>query len=184
MSLGGSICPECRPPVEVAPGVGIEPEADVELLVDIPGLLDAGELALIKSAAILTFVGTLLSRMAPLPMDDVEVEEESSEWWDLGGLNGDDSDSAVHGDGRGLRGDIIEAEVESDGMCVPFRDARGPPIIGILRRSPPGCRNSLGRRCLDGLCSGSVRFHDQTTWNGKNADEGMRYRTRGAIEGE
>jgi len=34
----------------------------------------------------------------------------------LGGLKGEESVSAAHGDGNGFRGEIIEADVDSDGI--------------------------------------------------------------------
>jgi len=139
----------------------MEPEIEFELLDVIPALLSVGELALIRSAANLTLVGTLFKRIAPLPIDDVEVDDDNSECCALGGLKGEESESAVHGEGRGFKGEIIDAEVEREGMWVLFKVARGPPIIGILRESPLGLRNSLGRRCLGGLCVEKSESHDR-----------------------
>ena len=74
-----------------------------------------GVLFLIKSAAIRTLVGTRFNLIAP-PIDDVDVEEDISLVWDLGGLKGEESVSAAQGDGNGFRGEIIEADVDSDGI--------------------------------------------------------------------
>lgn len=105
---------------------------------------------MIRSAASRTLVGTRFSLIAP-PTDEADVEDESSLDCDLGALNAEESDSAAQGDGKGFRGEIIEAEVDKDGIWAALIEVRGPPTIGILRESPEGLRNSLGRRCRGGL---------------------------------
>lgn len=57
----------------------------VLLAVGIAAGAAAGELGFRRSAAILTLVGTLFSRIAPPPTEDIEVEIDCSL---VGGLNG------------------------------------------------------------------------------------------------
>jgi hypothetical protein len=107
---------------------------------------------LISSAARRTLVGTRFSLMAPLPDDGVVAETSLA-----AGLNADEeSELVVHGDGKGLSGDIIDMDAEACdivGMAPVLR----PPTMGILRVSrDPGLRNSDGRRCLGGLWKASV----------------------------
>jgi len=166
ISLGGSMRPASGLPEDPVLGVGTDPEAEVELLEVVPAMFDMGELALIRSAAILTLVGTLFRRIAPLPIDEVDADDDNTGWCGLGGLNGDESESAVHGEGSGFRGEIMDADVDREGTCVPLSEARGPPMIGILRESPLGLRNSLGLRCLGGLYVGDKAYHDDVCSSG------------------
>lgn len=82
--------------------------------------------------------------MAPLPDEGVVAEVSLA-----AGLNADEeSEAVVHGDGSGLRGDIMDAEEDRFGMAPVLR----PPTSGILRISrDDGLRNSDGRLCLGGL---------------------------------
>lgn len=94
-------------------GVGTDAVDEVDGADD--GAGGTGPLFLIRSAAIRTLVGTRFNLMAP-PTDDVDVEEDSSLDRDLGALKGEGSVSFAHGDGKGFNGEIIEAEVDKDGM--------------------------------------------------------------------
>ena len=98
----------------------------------------------INSAAKRTLVGTRLSLMAPLPDEGVVAEVSLA-----AGLNADEeSELVVHGDGSGLRGEIIDAEDDRLGMALVLR----PPTSGIFRMSRDvGLRNSDGLLCLGGL---------------------------------
>jgi hypothetical protein len=125
-------------------GVGIEVLDEVELSDVDFATLWAGEGALIRSAAIRTLAGTRFNLMAP-PAELEPTDGDVSLGWGLGALNGEDVDSTVHGDGSGLSGDIIDAEVDRDGRWALEIDVRDPLVIGILRPSPEGFRNSLGR---------------------------------------
>lgn len=99
---------------------------------------------LMSSAARRTLVGTRFKRIAPL-LDEGVVAEVSL----AAGLKADDeSEPDVHGDGKGLSGEIMDAEDERVGIVFEFL----PPTSGILRvSSDDGLRNSDGRRCLGGL---------------------------------
>lgn len=95
------------------------------------------EADLIKSAANRTLVGTRVRRMAP---DDPEGDETSP------AIAGCPPAISVQGEGRGFKGDIMEAEVESVGGAA-FERPTGNDGGGILRRSmEEGLRNSDGRR--------------------------------------
>jgi hypothetical protein len=109
----------------------------------------AGLLFLINSAALRTLVGTLFNLIALLAVDEDWFEDDSLVCG-FGGLNGELSLS-VQGEGSGFKGEIIDADVESEGTWAELMEARELPTIGILRDSPKGFKNSLGRRCLWGL---------------------------------
>jgi hypothetical protein len=108
---------------------------------------------LISSAASRTLVGTRFSLIAP-----VELPCDASVFCVVGGLIGDPSeDDDDHGEGSGLRGEIIEADVDK----LATAPERAPPMIGIFRPSAKeGLRNSDGRRCLGGL----FRYIKQNEW--------------------
>ncbi len=54
------------------------------------------------------------------PPEDVEVAEDASVGWLFGGLKADEwSDEDAQGEGRGFRGDIIEADVDRDAIVPP-----------------------------------------------------------------
>lgn len=98
---------------------------------------------MIKSAARRTLVGTRFRRMGPL--DDV-AELDNSFIMLLDRLEG----SSDQGDGKGLRGEIIDADAERVGTPEPPNPR--PPIAsdggGSLRRSmDDGRKNSDARRC-------------------------------------
>lgn len=109
------------------------------------------ELDLMSSAASLTLVGTRLRRIAPEA--DVVVEDVVS-LLALPGLIVDSLSVAVaHGEGRGLSGEMSEADEDKVAMLPGPR----PPIMGILRASnEEGFRNSDGRRWREGLAIGKV----------------------------
>lgn len=66
-----------------------------------------------KSAAILTLVGTLFSFIAPPVFDEALVSADSLVEL-VEGLNAEAevSEALAHGDGNGLRGETIDADVE------------------------------------------------------------------------
>ena len=130
-------------------GVGTDADDVCELGGDVCDIgRDAVFGCFISSAASLTLVGTRVRRIAL----EVGVPNMS-----LGRLFGElrrfeRSEKEVHGEGRGFRGEIIEADVVSEGTATA-KEFRGPPTIGTLRVSAgKGLRNSDGRLCRGGLC--------------------------------
>lgn len=104
-----------------------------------------------RSAAILTLVGTLFNLIAPPAFDEPLVNADSLV--ELAeGLNAEMevSEAVVHGDGKGLRGETIDADVDKWATPGPLKEGR-PLLIGILRASDAGLRNSDGRLCFAGL---------------------------------
>lgn len=104
-----------------------------------------------RSAAILTLVGTLFNLIAPPAFDEPLVNADSLV--ELAeGLNAETevSEAVVHGDGKGLRGETIDADVDKWATPGPLKEGR-PLLIGILRASDAGLRNSDGRLCFAGL---------------------------------
>jgi hypothetical protein len=84
--------------------------------------------------------------MAPPPEEGVVAELSLAT---LAGLNADEpSEPDAQGDGRGLSGEIMDADEDSVETTPLFR----PPMTGILRvSSEDGLRNSDGRRWRGGL---------------------------------
>lgn len=115
-------------------GFGVEMDA-VELGVSAKGRGGVCD-DLIRSAANRTLVGTRLRRIADGAADDGSVNVPS--------LPPGDS---LHGEGSGFRGEIMDADVESDGAAPAKLRASGSDGGGILRKSiDDGRRNSEARR--------------------------------------
>lgn len=115
-------------------GFGVETEAD-ELGVSLKG---SGGVCddLMRSAANRTLVGTRLRRRADGAADDGSVDVPS--------LPPGDS---FHGEGSGFSGEIMDAEVERDGVLPAKLLASGSEGGGIFRMSmDDGRRNSEARR--------------------------------------
>lgn len=106
-----------------------------------------------RSAASLTLVGTRFSLIAPPVAEEVDVGADELSLAILDGLKVVDASEAVaHGEGRGLSGDTIDADVERLVTVFGPKDALPPPEIDILRVSKDeGLRNSEARLCLCGL---------------------------------
>lgn len=96
---------------------------------------------LIRSAANRTLVGTRLRRIAD---GVVEVGSEVVACWPPG--------TSDHGDGSGFKGEINEADVDSDGVAPARLLPKGSAGGAVLRRSiDEGRRNSEARRGRDEL---------------------------------
>jgi hypothetical protein len=107
---------------------------------------------LIRSAASLTLVGTLFKRIAPSEDAEPGLDFDISVVMLDEGLKSA-SEGVVHGEGRVLSGEIIEAEVESEATGPKPYALRLPPGYTMGRRdsNEEGCKNSEGRRCRGGL---------------------------------
>lgn len=133
---------------------------------------EAFGLFFINSVANFTLVGTRFNRMAP-PADEGVVTDEASLAWLLGGLNGDESEAEVHGEGKGFSGETMEAEDDSDATA----ELRLPPAKGIFLPSNEELRNSEGRRCRGGLVMSTIatglqvrKGERRLTWSSQSKD--------------
>lgn len=181
----GTVAPDegegCTPPGLVLCDIAVPlvacPEAVMARL--------ACEPVLIRSVASLTLVGTLFSRMAPLlpvplgaPLGVMSWLAGKPAWaLELELSDPDPPESAenggvlevVQGEGKGLSGEIIDAEV--DRLAIPLlaaKEAREPGTSGIL----PGFKNSDGRRCRGGLATPGFRIFGSLSLLGLGGPKG------------